>query len=488
MAHGDHTLKEVPWTVTISIYIIYVSWFAFGHIRDFFRRLSTRISRADAKMTIAPLRKDWEDFFTRRLYYRVRDSWERPILSNPGAYIDVVERVSFDSRISYEYSGKTKRCLNLGSYNYLGFSEPGKTPCNVQTIDALRKYGSSPGSTRAECGTTEEHLALEEFVAKFLKKEACVVHGMGFGTNLVTIPCLVRKGDLILSDSLNHASIVTGARSTGAVVAPFIHNDPADLERLIRKSIVDGQPRTHQPWKRILIIVEGIYSMEGEICRLPEIVALKKKYKCYVYLDEAHSIGALGKTGRGCCEHTGVPTSDIDIMMGTFTKSFGSVGGYIAGSKDLIDYIRYHSAAFSHEPSMSSPCVRMALAAFRVVAGEDGTNVGATKLKQLASNSLYLRENLRAHGFLTLGEGVSPVIPVMVMRPTSLCYLSRALLQRGFAVVVVGYPATSLTESRVRFCVSSSHTKQDLDNLLEAISKVGEQCGLKFVAPTIKAQ
>ena len=136
---------------------------------------------------------------------------------------------------------------------------------------------------------------------------------------------------MIISDSINHNSIVTGARASGAKIKTFPHDDMAAVEKIVRKAIISGQPRTHRPWKKILIIVEGVYSMEGEVCDLAKVVEIKKKYKCYLYLDEAHSIGAVGKSGRGVCEYSGVDTNDIDILMGTFTKSFGAIGGYIAG-------------------------------------------------------------------------------------------------------------------------------------------------------------
>jgi serine palmitoyltransferase len=185
------------------------------------------------------------------------------------------------------------------------------------------------------------HEELEREVAAFVGKPAAIVFGMGFATNSLTLPALMRgKGSLIISDALNHASIVAGVRGSGARVKVFRHNEPEHLERVLRAAIAEGQPRTHRPWTKILVVVEGIYSMEGEICRLPEIVAIKKKYRAYLYLDEAHSIGALGAGGRGVCEHLGVDPADVDILMGTFTKAFGSCGGYIAGDEQLIQYLR----------------------------------------------------------------------------------------------------------------------------------------------------
>ena len=216
--------------------------------------------------------------------------------------------------------------LNLGSYNYLGFGDAA-SPTSPVVIKALGKYGVSTCSNRTDYGTTTEHVELEQLVASYLRKPAAMIVGMGFGTNSTGIPALAGPGSLIISDANNHASIVSGARGSGAKIAVFAHNDVADLERVIRKAIVEGQPLTHRPWRKIIIVIEGIYSMEGEMSPLSEIVAIKKKYKCYLYVDEAHSIGAVGKTGRGVAEYWGVNPDDVDVFMGTFTKSFGAVGG-----------------------------------------------------------------------------------------------------------------------------------------------------------------
>ncbi|XP_020397335.2 long chain base biosynthesis protein 2a [Zea mays] len=229
-------------------------------------------------------------------------------------------------------TSNTTRCLNLGSYNYLGFAAADEY-CTPRVIESLKKYSASTCSVRVDGGTTKFHNELEELPARFVGKLAAILFGMGYVTNSAIIPCLIGKGGLIISDSLNHNSIVNGARGSGATVRVFQHNSPAHLEEVLREQIASGQPRTHRPWKRIIVIVEGIYSMEGELCKLPEIIVVSKKYKAYTYLDEAHSIGAVGQSGRGVCELLGVDLADVDIMMGTFTKSFGSCGGYIAASK-----------------------------------------------------------------------------------------------------------------------------------------------------------
>lgn len=272
--------------------------------------------------------------------------------------------------------------------------------------------------------------------ARFLGVEDAIVFGMGFATNSLNIPTLISPGCLVVSDEKNHASIILGLRLSGAVTKVFNHNSMKDLERVLQESIAAGQPKTGKPWKKILIIVEGVFSMEGSIVKLPEIVALKKKYKAYIYLDEAHSIGATGPSGRGVLDFYGVDPNDIDILMGTFTKSFGSAGGYIAGSKvriifstyvplssenhgflsfqKLINFLRVHSHAHCYASSMSPPVTQQILTSMKIIMGLDGTNEGSKRIDQLARNTRYFRKRLAQIGVITYGHEDSPVVPMLV--------------------------------------------------------------------------
>lgn len=394
-----------------------------------------------------------------------------------------MERTPVRGQKPLSLTGKTIRCLNLGSYNYLGFGAYDEY-CTPRVLDTLRKEGWSPVSSRADAGTTPSHAELEKMLAAFLGKEAAITCGMGFQTNGSFIPSLAGKGSLIISDALNHASIVSGVRQSGAKVKVFEHNDPESLEAVLRASIAEGQPRTGRPWKKIIVIVEGVYSMEGELARLAEIVAVKKKYKAYLYLDEAHSIGALGDGGRGVCELLGVDTADIDVMMGTFTKSFGSCGGYIAGDKGLIDWLKATSAAHLMATAMSPPAVEMAVSALRVIQGMDGSNRGVEKINTLKKNSNYFRAGLLELGLNVLGDWDSPVMPVMVFHPAKLSAVSRSMLAKHIAIVVVGFPATPLLTARMRVCISASHSKEDLDFALEAFRELADQCLMKYSDPT----
>jgi len=279
---------------------------------------------------------------------------------------------------------------------------------------------------------------------------------------------------------LNHASLIVGLRCSGAVIRVFRHNDAASLEKVLKQAIIEGQPRTRRPWKKIVIVVEGVYSMEGEVCALPQIVAVKKKYKAYLYVDEAHSIGAMGRTGRGVCEYWGVSPADVDMLMGTFTKSFGSVGGYISGSKEVVAYIRATSYANLYDTSMAPGCVEQIIASMKIIMGEDGTDEGRKRLDRLRNNSNFFRSKLKEMGCQVLGDADSPIVPLMIYHPAKMPAFSRMCLQQNIAVVVVGYPAVPLTMSRARFCISAAHEHKDLEAAIEKIRSISQACLLQY--------
>ena len=360
-------------------------------------------------------------------------------------------------------------------------------------MNTANKYPVSLCTSFAEGGYTTLHQQLEQSVANFVEKEDAVIFNMGWATNGLGIPAIAGKGCLIISDALNHNSIVAGARGSGAEVRVFRHNDINGLESLVRKAIIEGQSRTHRPWRKIIIAVEGIYSMEGEYVDLPGIVYVARKYKCYIYLDEAHSIGAMGPTGRGIVEHwrskgADVNFSDIDMMMGTFTKSFGAMGGYIAGSKALVSHIRRCTAGFAIDNAMSPIVCQQIITSLAVIKSEgkfnekmsNGKTMGQNKLEQLRLNARHFRQGLINLGLEVFGEEDSPVIPVLVYNAPKLAAFSRACLERNVASVVVGFPATPLVMSRVRFCVSAGHTIADLDKALEVIAEVAKETKLQY--------
>ena len=478
-AGNNHDAESaIPLVVQFTTYLGYAVLMLFCYIREFYRKVFPS-ARRPCPAGYAPLVRDFDDMYTRRLYYRIRDCWNRVIDSRPGRVISVMERVSTDNNLTFAMTGKSLPCINVASYNYLGFSED-LPEITANNIVALERYGVSTCAGSAEGGRTDILNELEDKIASFVGKEAAVCYSMGFGTNFAAMPSLFGKETLIFSDSLNHASIVAGSRISECKVKVFPHQRVDILEKMIKSNIVHGQPRTRRPWRRIIIVVEGIYSMEGEIVDLPAVVRIKKKYNCLLYVDEAHSIGALGVTGRGVCEHCGVNPKDVDVLMGTFTKSFGSIGGYIAGDAALINYLRRLSSAALTCEALSSAACQQALSSLRVICGEDGSDVGKTKIRNLHDNAVYFRNGLRKLGLTVFGQETSPVIPAMLYNPAKMPAFSRKLLKRGLAVVVVGYPATSLIESRARFCVSAAHTRADLDHALQAIDEVANEAMVRY--------
>ncbi|XP_005995088.1 serine palmitoyltransferase 3 [Latimeria chalumnae] len=480
----NESYEQAPLYIAVLTYMGFGVVTLFGYLRDFMRAWGLEkchiAAEREEQKDFVPLYQDFENFYTRNLYMRVRDNWNRPICSLPGPQFDLMERVTDDYNWTFRLTGRViKNVINMGSYNYLGFAE-NEARFLKRIEDITEQYGAGVCSSRQEMGNLDKHTELENLVAEFLGVEAAMVFGMGFATNSMNIPALVGKGCLILSDELNHTSLILGARLSGSTIRVFKHNNMQSLEKLLRDAVVNGQPRSHRPWKKILIIVEGIYSMEGSIVHLPEIVALKKKYKAYLYLDEAHSIGAVGSTGRGVVEYFGMDPSEIDVLMGTFTKSFGSCGGYIAGKKELVDYLRTHSHSAVYATSMSPPVAEQIIRAMKCIMGLDGTTIGIDRVRQLAENTRYFRQKLHELGFIIYGNEDSPVVPVLLYMPGKVGAFAREMLKRKIGIVVVGFPATPIVESRARFCVSAAHTREMLDRVLNAIDELGDIIQLKF--------
>lgn len=473
---------EPPYYFLLTTYISYLLLILVGHICDFFgKRFGNKKHYDSLKVQngYAPLNDDFDSFYTRRLKMRLDDCFARPTIGVPGRYITLMDRKSDDNNRTYRYTGTYTETLNMSSYNYLGFAQS-DGPCADAVEECVRRYGVTSASPRADAGTTDLSLEVEREIAAFVGKPDAMVFSMGYVTNASSFPALVSKGCLLISDELNHASIRIGARLSGAVIQSFKHNDMSDLERVLRENISQGQPRTHRPWKKILVVVEGLYSMEGTMCDLPGVLALKDKYKFYLFVDEAHSVGALGPRGRGVCDYFGIDPARVDILMGTLTKSFGANGGYIAAEKHIIDKLRSTNVSTQYGES-PAPCVLMQiLASLKLITGELCPGQGEERLQRIAFNSRYLRLGLKRLGYIVYGHDDSPIIPVMLYNPGKMPAFSREMLKRRISVVVVGYPATPLISSRARFCVSAAHNKDDLDRLLAACDEVADVIQLKF--------
>ncbi|EQK97818.1 serine palmitoyltransferase 2 [Ophiocordyceps sinensis CO18] len=473
---------EPPYYFLLTTYISYLLLIVLGHIRDFFgKRFGDRKHYQALKEHngFAPLNDDFDSFYTRRLKMRLDDCFARTTVGVPGRYITLMDRKSDDYNRTYQNTGTYTETLNMSSYNYLGFAQS-EGPCADAVEECVRRYGVSFCSPRADAGTSDLALEVEREVAAFVGKPDAMIFSMGYVTNASSFPALVSKGCLIISDELNHASIRIGARLSSAVIQSFKHNDMCDLERVLREAISQGQPRTHRPWKKILVVVEGLYSMEGTMCDLPGILALKPKYKFYLFIDEAHSIGALGPRGRGVCDYFGVDPSEVDVLMGTLTKSFGANGGYIAAEKHMLDKLRSTNASTLMGESPTPSVLMQILASLKLITGELCPGQGEERLQRIAFNSRYLRLGLKRLGYIVYGHDDSPIIPVMLYNPGKMPAFSHEMLKRKISVVVVGYPATPLISSRARFCVSAAHNKDDMDRLLAASDEVADLLQLKF--------
>ncbi|KAL6721605.1 serine palmitoyltransferase component [Lecanora helva] len=478
---ADPVMDEPPYYYLLTTYISYLILIVFGHVRDFFGKRFRKESyrHLQARDGYAALNSDFDNFYVRRLKMRINDCFSRPVTGVPGRYITLLDRTSDDHNYHFKFTGTTTETLNMSSYNYLGFAQS-EGPCADAVEENVKKYGLTMASPRGDVGTSDLHLEVEELIARFVGKESAMVFSMGYGTNATAFPALVGKGCLIISDELNHASIRYGARMSSAMIEMFKHNDMRALEKKLREAISQGQPRTHRPWKRILVVVEGLYSMEGSMCNLPGLIALKKKYKFNLFVDEAHSIGALGPKGQGVCDYFGIDPSNVDILMGTLTKSFGANGGYVAGDKAIIDKLRITNAGCVYGEAPAPAVLAQISASLRIINGEFVPGQGEERLQRLAFNSRYLRLGLKRLGFIVYGHDDSPIIPVLLYNPAKMPAFSHEMLKRKISVVIVGYPATPLVSSRARFCVSAAHTKDDLDRLLEACDKIGDVLQIKF--------
>ncbi|PYH49304.1 serine palmitoyl transferase subunit [Aspergillus saccharolyticus JOP 1030-1] len=487
---NNPTTDQAPYFYVITTYLSYTIIHLIGLIRDlfgiYFKPANYRQLRPwDG---YAPWFTARESVYTRRMKVRLADCLDRPTTGVPGRFITLLDRVTHDNNRSFKLTGARIQTLNLGSYNYLGFAQS-KGTCADRVEATIRAYGISAGGARADVGGLDLHVDVEQLVARFVRKEASIVFSAGFGTNATIFPALVGPGCLILSDELNHASLRFGARLSGASIVTFRHNDMHALEGRLREAISQGQPATkndtgssggYRPWKKILVVVEGLYSMEGTFCNLPAIIALKRRYKFHLFLDEAHSIGALGPEGRGVCDYFGIDSREIDILMGTLTKSFGAIGGYIAADGETVRKLRAVNAGVLYSEAIAPALLAQISASFRILTGELLPGQKEERLQRLAFNSRYLRLGLKRLGFIVYGDDDSPVIPLILYNPGKMTAFSRMMLARGISVVVVPFPAVPLELCRVRFCVSAAHNVEDLNRVLAACDEIGDILRLKF--------
>ncbi len=365
-----------------------------------------------------------------------------PIGSSPAAEFRVFDR----------YSGKERDFLNFCSYNYLGYSN---RPEVIEAVrKALEKYGTGAVSAPLLSGYYDLSKQLEETIAAFKNKEEAVVFPTGYGVNLGVLSCLLKPGDTAVLDILSHASIYDGARLAGAEIKVFGHNNAVHLEKIL-KSLNK---------KRVIVCIEGVYSMDGDLVNLPEIVEVCKRYGAKILLDEAHATLIFGEKGRGVAEHFGLE-DQIDLTVGTFSKSFGAIGGFVAGDRKLMTYLRVFARSYVFSCAMAPHTAAGILKVLELFENDKSDR------ERLLKNTLYMQEKLKETGF-DIGDTASQVIPIIVGNDRKLREIGKSIYAEGLYTGVVTFPAVSKKRTRLRLSMSSNHTREQMDKCVTILQNV----------------
>ena len=358
------------------------------------------------------------------------------------------------------YDGR--EVINLASNNYLGLCNHPKL--REAAVAATQRYGVGSGAVRTIAGTMRIHMELEEKIAAFKGVEACVVFQSGFTANAGTVSSILGKDDFILSDELNHASIIDGARLSRAKVKVFRHKDVAHCEQLLKE--VENEPG------RKLVITDGVFSMDGDIGPVDRLADLCETYGAIMMVDDAHASGVLGRQGRGSVDHFGC-TSRVDVQVGTLSKAIGSLGGYVCGSRDLIDYLYHRARPFlfstSHPPAVAASC----MAAFDLLESEP------ERIERLWSNTAYFKGQLDAAGFDIGGRSTpaseTPITPILIGEGRKTMEFSRALFERGVMATGIAFPTVPEGKARIRCIMTSEHTREQIDQALEVLTETARK-------------
>ena len=397
---------------------------------------------------------------------------KRPQLAHLTAQLDELRAKGtyFKLRVLDDMQGPVchydgREVINLASNNYLGLCEHPKL--REAAIAATKTYGVGSGAVRTIAGTMKIHMELEEKIAAFKGVEACVVFQSGFTANAGTVSSLLGKEDFILSDELNHASIIDGARLSKAKIKVFRHKDVAHCEELLQE--VQNEPG------RKLVITDGVFSMDGDIGPVGELAALCERYGAIMMVDDAHASGVLGRNGRGSVDHFGC-TSRVDVQVGTLSKAIGALGGYVCGSRDLIDYLYHRARPFlfstSHPPSVAASC----MAAFEILENEP------ERIERLWANTKYFQEQLRGAGFdiggVTTPRSETPITPVIVGDGRKTMEFSKALFEQGVMATGIAFPTVPEGKARVRCIMTSEHSREMMDKALEVMTGTARRMGI----------
>lgn len=352
-----------------------------------------------------------------------------------------------------------KECLLLSSNNYLGLAE--HPELKAAACEAVTRWGTGTGGSRLTTGNLQLHEELEKTIARFKKTEAAIVFNTGYMANLGAITALAGKNDVILSDELNHASIIDGCRLSRAETKIFPHKDTLALEKLLQQT---------QGYHRRLIVTDGVFSMDGDLAPLPRLVELAEKYRALLMVDDAHATGVLGRRGAGTADHFNLE-GKIHVQMGTLSKAVGSAGGYIAGSRELIDYLRNKARSFIFSTALPPAVIAAAIAAFRVIEQEPQIR------ENLWANARYLSSGLKQSGFTILAEE-SPIIPIFIGDSGKTMQMAEKLFARGVFAPGIRPPTVPPGTGRIRVTVMATHTREHLDRALFAFKQSGEELGI----------
>ncbi|MDR0661196.1 MAG: aminotransferase class I/II-fold pyridoxal phosphate-dependent enzyme [Prevotellaceae bacterium] len=349
-----------------------------------------------------------------------------------------------------------QKVLMFGSNSYMGLTSHPKV--KEAAIEAIKKYGTGCAGSRYLNGTLDIHIELENKLAEFVGKDAALIYSTGFQSNLGAIPTVTGRNDYIILDELDHASIIEGARLSFGKTLKYRHNDMDALEKVLQRCELD---------KIKLIVVDGIFSMEGDIANLPEIVRLAEKYNANVMVDDAHSLGVIGKGGRGASSHFGL-TDKVDIIMGTFSKSLASLGGFLAANERTINFIKHQSRSLIFSASMTPASTAAVLAALEIIKSEP------ERLEHLWNITNYSIKTLREHGF-DIGHTVTPIIPILVRDNLKTFMYTKLLLEEGLFVNPVVAPAVPEDSTLIRFSLMATHTKEQVDFAIDKLIQVGKK-------------
>ncbi|EMF0075240.1 glycine C-acetyltransferase [Enterococcus hirae] len=383
---------------------------------------------------------------------------ELALLKEKGLYntIDILEGAN---GAIIEVAGKN--LINLASNNYLGFAD--RVELKQACIDATNRYGVGAGAVRTINGTLRIHQELENKIAEFKGTEAAIAFQSGFNCNIGAISAIMTKEDAILSDELNHASIIDGCRLSGAKIIRVKHQDMNDLEEKAKEAVNSGK------YNKIMYITDGVFSMDGDVANLPDMIPIAEKYGLITYVDDAHGSGVMGK-GAGTVKHFGLQQK-IDMQMGTLSKAIGVVGGYVAGSKSLIDWLKSRGRPFLFSTSLTPGAAGAALASIQLM--QDHPEL----VEKVWENAIYFKEKLKKIGY-DIGVSETPITPVILGDESLTQQFSKKLIENGLYVKPIVYPTVPLGTGRVRNMPTAAHTKEMLDHAVAIYQKVGNEMGI----------